>query len=56
MAPPRPLIRDLDALPTRDYDDYFEALRASTLSTLTLCHTKVALRLNGKLLGVGVPA
>ena len=34
MAPPRPLIRDMDALPTPDYDDYFEALRASTLSTL----------------------
>jgi ribosomal peptide maturation radical SAM protein 1 len=34
MAPPRPLIRDLDALPTPEYDDYFEALRASTLSTL----------------------
>jgi magnesium-protoporphyrin IX monomethyl ester (oxidative) cyclase len=34
LAPPRPLIRDLDALPTPDYDDYFDALRASTLSTL----------------------
>jgi ribosomal peptide maturation radical SAM protein 1 len=34
MDPPRPLIRDLDALPTPDYDHYFDALRASTLSTL----------------------
>jgi magnesium-protoporphyrin IX monomethyl ester (oxidative) cyclase len=31
---PRPLIRDLDALPIPDYDDYFAALRASTLSNL----------------------
>src|SRR5262245_23443731 len=34
MQPPRPVIRDMDALPTPDYDHYFEALRASTLSNL----------------------
>ena len=27
---PRPVIRDLDALPTPDYDDYFTTLRSST--------------------------
>jgi hypothetical protein len=97
------VIRDLDALPTPEYDDYFEALRASTRpcaqqrnwtaseveaevyracdvaqtpgavlthvsarrgaevaqeeiesSIETLCHNKVLLRLNGKLLGLGV--
>jgi ribosomal peptide maturation radical SAM protein 1 len=31
---PRPVIRDLDALPIPDYDDYFATLRASTLSNL----------------------
>ena len=31
---PRALIRDMDALPTPDYDHYFETLRASTLSNL----------------------
>ena len=31
---PRPVIRDLDALPTPDYDDYFTTLRSSTLSNL----------------------
>ncbi len=31
---PRPVIRDMDALPTPDYDHYFETLRASTLSHL----------------------
>jgi ribosomal peptide maturation radical SAM protein 1 len=31
--PPRPVVRDLDTLPTPDYDHYFEALRNSTLST-----------------------
>jgi magnesium-protoporphyrin IX monomethyl ester (oxidative) cyclase len=31
---PRPLIRDMDALPTPDYHDYFETLRSSTLSSL----------------------
>jgi ribosomal peptide maturation radical SAM protein 1 len=31
---PRPLIRDIDALPTPDYDHYFETLRTSTLSSL----------------------
>ena len=34
MQPPRPVIRDMDALPTPDYDHYFETLRASTLSHL----------------------
>ena len=34
MQPPRPVIRDMDALPTPDYDHYFETLRASTLSNL----------------------
>jgi ribosomal peptide maturation radical SAM protein 1 len=34
MRPPRPVIRDMDALPTPDYDHYFETLRASTLSNL----------------------
>ncbi len=32
--PPRPVIRNLDALPTPNYDHYFETLRASTLSNL----------------------
>ena len=32
--PPRPVIHDLDALPTPNYDHYFETLRASTLSEL----------------------
>lgn len=32
--PPRSLIRDLDSIPVPDYDDYFEALRASTLSNM----------------------
>lgn len=32
--PPRALIRDMDALPTPNYDHYFETLRASTLSNL----------------------
>ncbi len=32
--PPRPVIRDMDALPVPDYDHYFETLRASTLSNL----------------------
>jgi len=31
---PRPLIRDMDALPTPDYRHYFEALKASTLTEL----------------------
>src|SRR5215813_2610303 len=31
---PRPLIRDLDSLPTPDYDHYFVALRESSLSNL----------------------
>ena len=31
---PRTLIRDMDALPTPNYDDYFEALKASTLTNL----------------------
>src|SRR5260370_3454755 len=31
---PRPVIRDMDALPTPDYDHYFETLRTSTLSHL----------------------
>lgn len=32
--PPRALIRDMDALPTPNYDDYFETLKGSTLSNL----------------------
>jgi ribosomal peptide maturation radical SAM protein 1 len=31
---PRPLIRDMDSLPLPDYDHYFEALKASTLTNL----------------------
>ena len=31
---PRPVIRDMDSLPTPDYDDYFATLRKSTLSNL----------------------
>jgi ribosomal peptide maturation radical SAM protein 1 len=31
---PRPLIRDMDSLPLPDYDHYFTALQASTLSNL----------------------
>jgi magnesium-protoporphyrin IX monomethyl ester (oxidative) cyclase len=31
---PRPVIRDMDALPVPDYHDYFKALKASTLSEL----------------------
>ncbi|HVG31629.1 MAG TPA: RiPP maturation radical SAM C-methyltransferase [Pyrinomonadaceae bacterium] len=31
---PRALIRDMDALPTPNYDDYFETLKASTLSNM----------------------
>ena len=31
---PRPVIRDLDSLPTPNYDHYFETLRESTLSGL----------------------
>ena len=34
VQPPRPVVRDLDALPTPDYDHYFETLRASSLSNL----------------------
>lgn len=34
LQAPRPLIRDMDTLPLPDYDHYFEALRASTLSNL----------------------
>ncbi len=34
MEPLRPVIRDMDALPVPDYDDYFAALGASTLSEL----------------------
>ncbi len=34
MQAPRALIRDMDALPTPDYDHYFQTLRASTLSNL----------------------
>jgi ribosomal peptide maturation radical SAM protein 1 len=34
MNAPRALIRDMDALPTPNYDHYFERLRASTLSNL----------------------
>lgn len=33
-VPPRPVLRDLDALPIPDYDDYFDTLRASTLENL----------------------
>lgn len=32
--PPRALTRDMDAVPSPDYDDYFARLRASTLSNL----------------------
>jgi magnesium-protoporphyrin IX monomethyl ester (oxidative) cyclase len=32
--PPRPVIREMDALPTPDYDHYFEQLNASVLSGL----------------------
>lgn len=32
--PPRPVLRDMDALPTPDYDDYFVALGASSLTNL----------------------
>ena len=32
--PPRPVLRDMDALPVPDYDDYFAALDASSLSNL----------------------
>ncbi|HKT51392.1 MAG TPA: RiPP maturation radical SAM C-methyltransferase, partial [Candidatus Angelobacter sp.] len=32
--PPRPVVRDLDKLPTPNYDHYFDALRNSPLSTL----------------------
>jgi ribosomal peptide maturation radical SAM protein 1 len=32
--PPRPLIRDMDSLPTPDYDHYFETLRSSTLQNM----------------------
>ena len=32
--PPRPVFRDLDALPVPDYDQYFEAVRDSTLSPM----------------------
>jgi magnesium-protoporphyrin IX monomethyl ester (oxidative) cyclase len=31
-SPPRPVVRNLDALPTPDYGHYFETLRASPLS------------------------
>lgn len=31
---PRPLIREMDALPTPDYDHYFETLRGSTLQNM----------------------
>jgi ribosomal peptide maturation radical SAM protein 1 len=34
FQPPRAEIRNMDALPTPDYDHYFETLRASTLSDL----------------------
>ncbi len=33
-TPPRPVLRDMDALPVPDYDDYYEALRASSLANL----------------------
>jgi len=33
-APPKPVLRDMDALPIPDYDDYFDTLRASTLANL----------------------
>lgn len=32
--PPRPVLRDMDALPIPDYDDYFDTLRASPLAHL----------------------
>lgn len=32
--PPRPVLRDMDALPIPDYDDYFSALSASSLANL----------------------
>jgi len=32
--PPRNVVRDLDGLPTPNYDDYFETLRHSSLSSL----------------------
>jgi ribosomal peptide maturation radical SAM protein 1 len=32
-SPPRPVIRDMDALPVPDYDHYFQTLKASTLSS-----------------------
>ena len=32
--PPRPVFRDLDALPVPDYDQYFEAVRGSILSPM----------------------
>jgi ribosomal peptide maturation radical SAM protein 1 len=31
---PRPLIRDMDSLPTPDYDHYFETLRSSSLENM----------------------
>jgi ribosomal peptide maturation radical SAM protein 1 len=31
-TPPRPVLRDMDALPTPDYDGYFQALKASPLA------------------------
>lgn len=34
MQTPRALVRDMDALPTPDYEHYFERLRASTLSNV----------------------
>jgi magnesium-protoporphyrin IX monomethyl ester (oxidative) cyclase len=33
-AAPRPLLRDMDSLPTPDYDDYFVTLQASPLGNL----------------------
>src|SRR5205807_4869208 len=32
--PPRSMIRDLDSIPVPDYDEYFRALKASTLSNM----------------------
>lgn len=32
--PPRPVFRDLDTLPVPDYDQYFEAVRGSTLAPM----------------------
>lgn len=32
--PPRPVIQDMDAIPTPNYDHYFEAVSASTLASL----------------------